>query len=378
MIKVLWLDDDFQDIHEDLSEDVKEKRIRMHQALDDASLFGLEIDAVPFFDVFLKKIKQYPQYQVVILDLKGLDRNDPSNNRIFKEAQRLLQSLPLMQYVYSGTRNDDPRLFYDLEDFEKSGGTIVSKNVDIPTFFQRIKNDLIIKQYQPYYKGNEYCRELISRGYLSPSAQILAAMNQIMQHFYERDRLYAPYNNMRIIMENMLDQLAKIGEIKLTETPVESNKRFSSRLRFLARDCEIKRISRDNKDVEYDFDKPVYPYEKCPKEIKIVMLFLGDVVNNWSHFLDEHPDYLREGEISTDYNVHIQAAAYESFLLVMKWYYGRRLAIKDAEKRQEEFRAKQVEHLNTIMGKPDINMEKPAGLKIIGKIKLDKKGNPIK
>ena len=183
---------------------------------------------------------------------------------------------------------------------------------------------------------------------------------------------------MRIIMENMLDQLAKIGEIKLTETPVESNKRFSSRLRFLARDCEIKRISRDNKDVEYDFDKPVYPYEKCPKEIKIVMLFLGDVVNNWSHFLDEHPDYLREGEISTDYNVHIQAAAYESFLLVMKWYYGRRLAIKDAEKRQEEFRAKQVEHLNTIMGKPDINMEKPAGLKIIGKIKLDKKGNPIK
>ena len=368
MKKILWLDDDFQPITEDLSEDLKEKRKRMHQALDDATLFGFEVDPACFFDEFREKLIHYQQYDVIVLDLKGLDRDDPSNNRVFKDAKKLIKELPIRAYVYSGTKNDDPRLSFFLEEFEmEDGGIIVSKTEDIPSFFNRIKKDFAVDEFQQYYKGNEYCKELISRGYLNPTDQILGAMNQIMQHYHERDRLYAPYNNMRIIMENMLTQLANIGEIQLSETPIESNKRFNARIKYISREYHMKKAN----PREPDYDRPLYPFEKCPKEIKIIISFLGDVVNNWSHYLNEHPDYLQEGKISTDYNVHIQTAAYESFLLTMKWYLGRRLAIANTEKKREVFKKLQEEHMKTIL-------DEQIGLKVLGKINLDAKGNPIK
>lgn len=368
MFKILWLDDDFLPITDTIETDLKEKRERLHKAISDANLFGFEVDAVPFFDEFQEKIKHYQQYQVVVLDLKGLDRNDSSNNRVFPEAQKAIQGLPLATYVYSGTRNDDSRLAFYLEDFEKNGGVIVSKNEDIPTFFSRIKKDLEIKPFARYYKGHEYCMELISEGFLNSSDQILGAMNNILRDYHERDILSTPYNYMRIVLENMLNQLANNGEIKLALTPVESNKRFNERLSFIARYYHKKKDSN-----EYDFDNPVYPFAKCPLEIKIALRFIGDVANTWSHFIEEHPDYLQKGELSGEYNIHIQSAAYDAFFVALKWYLGRRRKMIEEDLARKEVQKKQESFINNYL-----KDKEPSGLKIVGKIELDSKGRPIK
>ena len=331
MIRILWLDDDFQAITETTSNDIKEKRERLHRALSDASLFGFEIDAVPFYDVFLEKINHYQQYQVVILDLKGLDRYDSSNNRVFPEAQRKIKDLPLSVYVYSGTRNDDPRLDFYLEEFEKNGGVIVSKNEDIPTFFQRIKTDYEKNAFRRYYRGHEYCRDLISERFLDSSDQILDAMNDIMKHYHERDILYAPYNKMRTVMENMLAQLASIGEITLESTPTESNKRFKDRLNYISRDCHIN--SKTQKPI---FNNHIYPFSKCPPEIRIVLRFLGDITNDWRHYIEDHSDYLRKGELSAEYNGYIQSASYEAFLVIMRWYFALRSSFNEKERSRQK------------------------------------------
>ena len=337
-IKILWLDDDFQSaILAKGDSDKENNRRRLEKAKEDANLFGFEVDGVPFYDEFLAKLKQWQQYQVVILDLHGLDRKDSQNNRIFKEANDRLQGLPLKKYIYSGTINDDPGLKYIIEDFEKEGGVKVSKNVKIPDFFQLIKHDLESAPYIRYYNGHEYCLQLMKDGFIDASERTWIAMNDIMKHYHEKDYLYNPYNNMRIILENMLDQLVRIGEIRLTKESADEITKFNKRLNYISRDCYPKKDSEG-----FDYNNPVYPFEKCPREIRIVLQFMGDLTNNWSHFLHSHPDYLREGETSAVYNAHIQDAAYESFFVIMRWYLSRRI----------------------------INKESKPGLKILGKIEL--------
>lgn len=315
--KVLWLDDDFVPmIQTPSSPEDKQINLRRSTLIEDAQLaadYDLEVSKASSYEQFEANKDAFGTFDAVILDLRGLDNKDSFNVRVTGAAKALVDKYPgLLEYVYSANI-DDPAFEITIGPL-KDLGRCFSKALGPQPLFEKIKEDLDSKLN--FYKKHEECLSLLQEGYIDSEHK--PAMNALLEDYIQKKPEAAPYNNMRKIMENMLQKLEECGDIVISAGQKPS---FNNRLDYITQLCEVHTDSTTGRKV-IDYDKPLFPFEKCSREVKYVLSFLGDITNLYSHFLKDNPSYLRKNEVSLEYNMLLQQSVYPAFFLAMKWYYG--------------------------------------------------------
>ena len=310
--RILWFDDDFQDSITSPNEkelDVNLRRAALYSDAELAADYDLEVNAVKDLEQFRNCLTSFSRYDAVIFDLRGLDCNDSDNVIVMGDAKELADSVPnLLQYVYSANIHD-PRFDITLRKL-KEEGRCFNKALGSEKLFEKIKTDL--DEALHYYKGHEECLSLIHDGYINVENR--GRLNQILKNNQEKTLEYSPYNDMRQILEDLLKTLDAYGDLPLPEGTHKSVNRW---VKFITEEYERKSDSH-----KPDYDRPLFPLEKCRQEIKYVLKYLCDMTNNYSHFLKKHPNYLRKDENVLEYDALIQQSVYPAFFVVMKWYYG--------------------------------------------------------
>lgn len=313
--KVLWLDDDFQSpIDNPEGESEAQINFRRDALVSDAELaedYGIEVKIACNYEEFDAKLHDYSRYNAVIFDLRGLDNVNIDNNRVMGKAKDLADKIPgLLEYVYSANI-EDPAFDITIGEL-KDLGRCFSKALGPEQMFQKIKDDL--DSSLGYYKGHEECLYLLQEGYIDSENQ--SKMNNLLQKYSERDPIFAPYNDMRHILENMLQKLVHYKEIEVDE----KGDSFNNSISYIAE--YYKPYFDEAGKKQYDYKQPLFPLNKCRQEIKYVLKYLRDITNRYSHFLKQNPNYLRQGEAVLEYNTLLQDSVYPAFFIAMKWYYG--------------------------------------------------------
>lgn len=320
--KILWLDDAFLPIIPNSNDDENERREIFQSDVKLATDYNIDVVGVSNYDSFLEKLKDSGQYQAVIFDLRGLDPDDSLNDYVMPEALEKVKDIPnILVYVYSANKNAD-KFDIPLRAIRQKGNCF-SKASGVELLYEKIISDL--NTDLQYYKGREECLMLFNKSFLDPDNRI--KMDNIFR--YENEVDHIPYNDMRQILEDMLNQLVKIGDIKIREKEdADTYNRFNKRMEYITKSCDYKRdssgniIKGTNDKFVIDFNKPLFPFEMCSREIKYVLSFLCDITNKYSHFLEINPKYLRKDETNMEYNTLIKKSVYIAFYISMKWYYG--------------------------------------------------------
>lgn len=314
---VLWFDDDFQPLIP--NPDNEQKKINtIREALrrdaEKASDFDICVDCVFEKREFASKIKSYQRYQAVIFDLKGLNLDDSTDDNVMVDAYDIVKELPLAVYVYSG--NPEDREFKQTLRKLREKSHVFGKLSDgIKPLFRKIIEDL--DDELNYYEGHQECLTLFSEGYLNP--QNKQAMDEILQKWSEHDKCYAPYNNMRKILEDMLNNLVQARIVKKGYSK-DSFENFNQTMKNLTTNCHKKKNEKGDEVV--DFENPYVPFSTCRREIRYILNYLCDITNRYSHFLENEPNYIRDDETIQDYNILIQESVYPAFFVAIKWYYA--------------------------------------------------------
>lgn len=309
--QVLWFDDDFQPLIQNPSEGQKLINYRRGVFIDDVEQARKSFDVIPVASEkeYYEKLKAYGRFQAVIFDLKGLDNENIDNDYVITGAIEAAKKLPLSIYIYSNN-TDSEKFDLTLKPF-KDNDHCFKKGHGVDDLCEKIVSDL--EQEYQHFSGHEECLSLFNNGYLDSAN--MGSMVSILKNADERQRdlNYLPYNDMRIILENMLNTLTDCDIIKGGgETDFDT---FNSRLWYLSEKCDFTKG-------KVDFNKPTVPFSDCRIEVKYTLKFLGDITNRYSHYLEENPKYLKEGETVLEYNQYILQMAYPAFFIAMKWYSG--------------------------------------------------------
>ena len=203
----ILLNDDKESVFEEL----------LKAALEDYPELVLE------FERFQDRCKELIQknagrYDAVILDANGISSNNPSkepNKEDFLDLVEIAQQKGLLTYIYSGTLNigsSDP-LDKATETVLKTKGFCRGKNLFSKTtgtdILDRIRDDLDdYNDYAKYYKGQEHLLELVYAGYIQKNERE-EFLDPIMKVYSERDVVTGVGNNMRHILQSLLDVLNK-------------------------------------------------------------------------------------------------------------------------------------------------------------------------
>lgn len=315
--RVLWLDDDFVPmIPNPSSPEDKQINLRRSTLLEDAQLaadYDLEVSIASSYEQFEANKDVFGTFDAVILDLRGLDNKDSFNVRVTGSAKALVDKYPgLLEYVYSADP-DDPVFEITIGPL-KDLGRCFNKGLGAEPLFKKIKDDLDSKLN--YYKSHEECLSILQEGYIDSDHK--PAMNALLEDYVQKRPEADPYNDMRKILENMLQKLEEYGDIVMSAGQKSS---FNNRLEYITTLCEVHTDEKTGKK-SVDYDKPLFPFEKCSREVKYVLSFLGDITNHYSHFLKDNPTYLRKNEASLEYNMLLQESVFPAFFLAIKWYYG--------------------------------------------------------
>lgn len=309
--KILWLDDDFLPLIEDPTPNEKKKnstRRTFQRDVNKASKYGIAIDGVPDLLLFQDKMKNYTQYDAVVLDLMGLDPQRSDNYYVIADALKTIEG-KLRAYIYSNNQNAD---IFDIPlKAIRDDGRCFDKGLGCRPLFNRIVSDLI--DSRGHYEGHEECIQVLNHGYLK--SELRPQMDDILKSyrlFIRKEEVSIPLNSMRKILENMLQSLVDRGDIK------DGLNGFNERIKYLTELCE----KRNNR---IDYESPVFPYSNCRTEVKIMISFLARMTQEESHFMankKQEPVYLLPGDTLHDFNRPIEECTYLAFFVVMKWFYG--------------------------------------------------------
>lgn len=314
MYKVLWFDDDFstEQIYDD--DKTKTRREAFLNDAEQANDFGIEYDTACTIEEFENIFQKSENlYQAVIFDIKGLNPNDSSDeNGIYKANKLVDKSKGVLKYVYSGNIDKPEHKAFLDNYFHKDN--VFSKADDIVLLFKKIKNDLDEKLY--YYQGHEECLWLFNEGFLN-SKDNRGRMDNIMESWVNNESQTILYNDIRHILENMLTTIAMLPQninmlSYMNQNDVES---FNSKMYFIT-DAYNEINGKKN------YNDPKMPYSKCSHEIKRVLKYLGDLTNRYSHYQNNHPDYLLPGNLQSEYDPYFRKSIYNAFYIAMKWFYG--------------------------------------------------------
>lgn len=310
MYNILWLDDDFTGPDYTNGEDII--NARRESFLDDvrkAEKFDLNIDSAKDIDEFKTKFAHYPEkYQAVILDIMDLNPDDATDESALAEALKIVnKSKGVLVYVYSN--NPDKPGHKDYIKVNLPAGHAISKAGKVEELlYSKIVNDLSEELH--YFTGHEECLELLNKGYLNSQDQ----MKNILKNI--KDDTYLPFNDIRQVLENMLDTLVQSKIIPEYISGKDKYMTFSNRMDYITKSCH------KNKDGIVNWNQPCIPYCDCRHEIKWVLDFLANITNRYSHYMEKFPNYLLSGELLEEYSTSIRKITYDSFFVAMKWYLG--------------------------------------------------------
>lgn len=312
---ILWLDDYFGKLHDNV--ECRKPEIKAFiRDLDNAIEYGFKVNGVDTFDAFAKEMRNIDKYDAIILDLKGMTIDGQESDSIVKNALDLIRNnKQVLTYIYSA--NLDDRYFsLTIEDL-KNAGRVFDKNSSSIVMYEKIKQDL--DSSLRFYEGYEYCLNLFTENYLNSKNR--AIMDKILINYNTLDDTYQPYNGMRHILEDLCNGLVRVGLIpKYIYYKDDELKTLNQRLKYLAEFCHTH--TDENKKPIFEYDNPIVPFSVCSIEIKYIFKFLKDITNNYSHFLEENPDYLGFGESAYQYNRLVKQSCYPAFFVAMKWYYN--------------------------------------------------------
>ena len=209
-------------------------------------------------------------------------------------------------YIYSSNKEMETfkLTIHDIESQKRA----FSKGEGVEPLIRKIMTDMSC--LYNFYVGHEECQNLFNEGFLK--SKIKPIMDELVKRYSDSSLTYDPYNRMRKILENMLQNLTDIGIIKVDVNAKDS---LNIRIKYLCESCPIKR-NKEGKEVP-DFDNPFVPFSTCNQETKYLIKFLGDMTNHNSHFVTKHSD----SYLGYYYDRNVLQATYSAFFAVMKWYY---------------------------------------------------------
>ena len=304
--RILWLDDDFGSAENpQFQDDVKM-----------AEDYGLEVKGVTDYESFCEEIRNFGSYQAVVFDLRGMEKDQEVTGLVMLKAYKLVEN-KLPCFVYSAN-NKDEKFELVINEIDATGRSF-NKGCGVEPLYEKILSVLDVNLH--YYEGHQECLHLFNKGYLN--AVNRSKMDELLKMYDAKDKSYAPYNHMRHILENMFESLLEIGLIDRSL----KDKGFDAKMKYITRDVNKLRdsageiIMKDGKE-QFDYTNPMVPFSICRREVKYVLSFLGDMANRYSHFLEDNPRYLKQGETMMEYNYLIQQSVYNAFFVAMKWFYG--------------------------------------------------------
>ena len=316
--KILWLDDDFESVSSETNIDENLTRKAFHDDIELASDYSIEVVGVSNYEKFCDEVKNLQSFQAVVFDLKGMEQNNETSDMVMPEALELLRrAKDLPVFVYSA--NDKSEKFEITLRNIKKEGRCFPKALGATPLYKKILE--VLDSNLHFYEGHEECLMVFTKGYLDATSN-KAIMDELLRKYDEKDRSYAPYNNMRNILENVLQTLTSVGLIK------EPSSKFNKRIAYLAEKVNPQKdnfgniIYGENNKPILNYDDPVVSFSDCRREIKYIFKFLDDITNRYSHFLESSPNYLRQGETVLDYNALIQQSVYPAFFVAIKWFFG--------------------------------------------------------
>lgn len=256
----------------------------------------LVIEFEKYQDICLEKLKDNAnQFDAVILDANGISSKHPermpNKGEFFHTlVDKACENKRLRTFVFSG------QLHFDSSDPNESGinnylqekGFVKGKNLFTKTMFEemleQLRDDLNdYNAWRKYYDGNEFLLELIQGGLIHKSDRE-EFLDPIMKVYSVRDVVTGVGNNMRHILQGLLDELNK--KFNLCDRTEFEDGNFGSIIHVLSK----------RKDLN-------------PSLIIGPMWAIHNISNARSHVsLDS-----QEREMYFD-------ASFSSFLLVTKWF----------------------------------------------------------
>ena len=302
MYNILWFDDDFTTVKSD-DPIIEARRKSFKIDVEKAKNYDLQYDSACTIEEFEKKIQQNNgQYQVVILDLMGLNPNDSADDSgIFIANQILSKTHGVLKYVLSNNTNNPKFETFIKINFGEDNIFSKATDVDWDSMFSKIKSDLDGNLY--YYIGHEECLQLFNKRYLTGSNK--SKMDEAMRCYNDKGKA-VPLTFLRILLEDMLFQFAKTKQPHMTLDP--NNHR--DRLNYLIRDCHT------DINGKFDYNNPMVPFSECPQEVKNCIEFTWNMCSNNSHN-QLPPAFLSP----SDYELQSKEAIYNAFFVTMIWYY---------------------------------------------------------
>ena len=306
--KILWLDDFFAPIRQDCREDLKESIEIFLDDISDAKDEGLIVKGVSSYEEFESELSNINSYHGVVFDLRGMTKGGEVTDQAVHDALDLLKinNMDIPKYIYSSNSEMD-KFTLTINDI-KSQGRAFPKGKGVDNLIKKIVADM--NNLYNFYNGHEECQNLFNEGFLNTDLKPI--MDEIVKRYSDSSLIYDPYNRMRKILENMLQNLSNFGVIKVD---VDKKDTFNKRIFYLCEKCNKKK-DKEGKDV-YDYDNPSVPFSICNQETKYLIKFLGDMTNHNSHFITKHTD----SYLGTYYDRNVLKATYCAFFAVMKWYY---------------------------------------------------------
>ena len=305
---VLWFDDDFEPVENTESEaENRQRKTFQADVINARKTHRFHVDGVSNYEEFCEKLHSISRYQAVVLDLRGLEKNGKASDFVMYEAlQELNEAADLPVFIYSSDTEDDH--FELLISPMREKGRCFNKAQGITPLFKKMRLDLDDSLH--FYEGYPECLELFNEGFLDENNK--SNMDLIVENHATMDVDFAPYNCMRHILENMMQEMVDHGFIP------EKNRTLNQRIDYLVKRCHRK----NDAPHELDFDNPVVPFSVCPREVKRVISFLADMTNHNSHYFESTFSYLRPDESVREYKELLLQTVYPAFFYVMKWYYG--------------------------------------------------------
>ena len=313
---ILWLDDYFGQLPEKAEGYIKNAHKIFNRDVDDAIEYGFKVKGVDTFEAFAEEMRNIDIYDAIILDLRGMTKNGQESDSIIMYARELIrENKQVLTYIYSANLDDESKIFSLLLEDLRNAGHVFGKGESVSIMYEKIKQDLDLSLR--FYVGYEYCLKLFTENYLSTKNR--CRMDEILINYNTLDDTYQPYNGMRHILEDLCNELVSVGVIS-EYYKGNKLKTLNQRIEYLAELCHTHRD--ENKNLIIEYDNPIVPFSVCSLEIKYIFKFLKDITNNYSHFLEENPDYLGLGESAHQYNRLVKQSCYPAFFVAMKWYYN--------------------------------------------------------
>lgn len=292
VIKILWVDDKFQDPNHSFTQNVQED---IAECQDQENT--IDVDMVSNREDFIKHLNSAKtKYAAIILDAETVDSPDDSPDiKTFGLHLRSVDNLnyKIMKYVYSSFPDQVEKMAVEY------GYVIRDKSKTNPyELLLEIKDHLVME-----FPVVPELMMSIREGFISALNE--KYMRNIVQSYYNVNNV--PLEDMRYILEDIFKQLEKLRLIDFRAYSVPG--RLSAKVNLLLNGGEI------------DGKKFFIPYNICPIEVRYAVQCLEPCSQLYHHDYNTTWERMNNQTFKNQYEQFFKEMAYNAFFITMRWYY---------------------------------------------------------